>query len=219
MPMRLGGLQFSAAMVLALAYFGLIVQSRAIPADLHPCKGLAEARCGTLMVFENRLAKHGRRIPIAVSVVPGTGPYRAEPIFILQGGPGQAATDIASDIVHDWEAELRKTHDVVLVDQRGTGKSNGLRCAPAAAPQEYFGHVEYDPARLKACRAQLERRADLTLYGSSLAADDLDEVRAWLGYVKIILWGGSYGTKEAQVYMRQYPTHVAAAILDGVDSF
>jgi pimeloyl-ACP methyl ester carboxylesterase len=218
--MRHKALQFGKAAIFALAAsLSVAAPVRAAPADLHPCKGLKEARCGTLMVFENRAAKTGRKIPLAVAVIPATGPKPAEPIFILQGGPGQAATDIAADIAHSPELDLRKAHDVVLVDQRGTGKSNGLQCPQPATPQGYFGHVEYDPAGLKACRAQLERRADLTLYGSSLAADDLDEVRAWLGYDKVILWGGSYGTKEAQVYMRQHPAHVAAAILDAVDSF
>lgn len=216
---RTGRTMVLTAVVAGAAFLGAAPATSAANPALHPCKGLAAARCGTLWVFENRAAKRGRKIPIAVAVVPATGPKPAEPIFILQGGPGQAATDVAPDIVHRPELAMRETHDVVLVDQRGTGKSNPLQCPPPATPQGYFGHVEYDPERLKACRAELERKADLTLYGSSLAADDLDEVRAWLGYDKIVVWGGSYGTKEAQVYMRQHPSHVAAAILDAVDAF
>ncbi|HSC19166.1 MAG TPA: alpha/beta fold hydrolase [Rhizomicrobium sp.] len=214
-PFRTGTL----AALFALALLGPVTGAWAASADLHPCKGLNGARCGTFAVFEDRASRSGRKIQIAVAVIPATGPKPAEPIFLLEGGPGQSATAVAPDILHGGPGDLRKTHDIVLVDQRGTGSSNPLQCPLPATPQGLFGQVEYDPERLKACRAQLERRADLTRYTSSLAADDLDDVRAWLGYDKIVVWGGSYGTKAAMVYMRQHPAHVAAAVLDAVDSF
>jgi pimeloyl-ACP methyl ester carboxylesterase len=69
---------------------------------------------------------------------------------------------------------------------------------------------------LRDCRAQLEKTANLTLYTSTIAMDDLDEVRAALGYNKINLFGGSYGTFAAFVYMRQHPDRVRTAILEGV---
>nr|HRC87677.1 alpha/beta hydrolase [Thermoanaerobaculia bacterium] len=61
-----------------------------------------------------------------------------------------------------------------------------------------------------------EKKADLKLYTTSIAMDDIDEVRAWLGYDKINLEGGSYGTRAAQVYMRRHPEHVRSAALFGV---
>jgi pimeloyl-ACP methyl ester carboxylesterase len=203
----------------ALAIFAAaILAGPGQAADLHPCKRLKTARCGSLDVYENRETQRGRKISIAVTVVPGTDPAHAEPIFWLSGGPGEAASDEARYVVGD-RTRFLSPHDIVFVDQRGTGSSNLLQCPPPATPQGFFGNVEYDPAGLKACRAALQRKADLTLYTTSIAADDLDDVRAWLGYRKIIVWGGSYGTKAAQVYMRQHPAHVAAAILDAVDPF
>jgi pimeloyl-ACP methyl ester carboxylesterase len=94
-----------------------------------------------------------------------------------------------------------------------------LTCAPPADPQAYFGNVLGDAEALAACRAALEIRADLTKYVTSIAADDVDEIRAGLGYSKIIVWGGSYGTRAAMEYMRRHGDHVAAAILDGVFPF
>ena len=206
--------------VAAAAWIGLGSASHAASPGLQPCKQLKSVLCGSLMVFENRETQRGRKIPIAVVVVPAIGADKKEPIFPLAGGPGGSNTDGAKDIVGDPTGTmLRHGHDIVLVDQRGTGSSDLIQCAPPSTPQGFFGHIENDPQRLKKCRAELEKKADLTLYTSSIAADDLDDVRAWLGYDKIIVWGGSYGTKAAQVYMRQHPAHVAAAILDAVDPF
>src|SRR5207237_10792217 len=66
---------------------------------------------------------------------------------------------------------------------------------------------------VKEMRHALEKRADLTKYTTSIAMDDLDDVRTWLGYDRINLFGGSYGTQAALVYMRRHPDHVRSAIL------
>src|SRR2546429_6378996 len=66
---------------------------------------------------------------------------------------------------------------------------------------------------VKQMRQALENRADLTKYTTSIAMDDLDDVRAWLGYDRINLFGASYGTQAVLVYMRQHPEHVRSAIL------
>jgi len=208
----LSGIATLAAMLVVL---GLTAQAAA----LQPCKQLKTARCGTLGVFEDRDAARGRRIALNVLVIPAIGTDKKAPVFWLEGGPGAAATDTARLMVDDPELKFLRNRDIVFVDQRGTGSSNLLQCAAPSTPQGFFGHVENDPQRLAACRVELGKTADLVRYTSSPAADDLDDVRAWLGYDRIVLWGGSYGTKEAQVYMRRHPTHVAAAILDGVDPF
>ncbi len=69
---------------------------------------------------------------------------------------------------------------------------------------------------VKTLRQELEKRADLTQYTTSIAMDDLDDVRAWLGYERINLFGLSYGTRAVLVYMRQHPDRVRSAILMGV---
>jgi pimeloyl-ACP methyl ester carboxylesterase len=69
---------------------------------------------------------------------------------------------------------------------------------------------------LKACRDRLAANANLSLYNSIISADDLDDIRAALGYPKIVLDGDSYGTYFFFVYMRQFPQHVESAIFQGV---
>jgi pimeloyl-ACP methyl ester carboxylesterase len=183
--------------------------------DLPGVQG--KARCGTLEVWENRETKSGRKIPIRFVVIPATGPNRApDAITYLVGGPGSAATDAAGGAAWQY-ASLRETRDIVLVDQRGTGQSNFIAChlyGPRSDLNSYGGAF-YPAEKVGACADSLAAHADLTRYTSDPAADDLDEVRAALGYEQLDLHGGSYGTRAALVYMRRYPERARTAVLQG----
>jgi len=170
---------------------------------------------GSLTVFENRRTKLGRTIDLNVIVVPALEQNgKKEPFFWLDGGPGVAATMTAALYASDLR-EYRRHRDVVLVDQRGTGKSNRLGAAPDPHPQRFVAEM-YPVDYVKNLRRTLEQHADLTQYTTPVAMDDLDDVRAWLGYAKINLCGLSYGTRAAMVYLRQHPQHVRSVILMGV---
>lgn len=186
---------------------------------LNPCRipdVEGEARCGTYEVFENRATRKGRRIPLKIVVLPALGPKPApDALFILAGGPGQAATDNA-DFYARVFARVRRERDIVMVDQRGTGGSNPLRCdLYGRSAQGHLGDLLPVDA-VRACRDEWERRADLRLYTTPVAMGDLDEVRAAMGYERVNLFGTSYGTRAAQVYMRLYPGRVRAVIMKGV---
>src|SRR4029079_8805186 len=102
--------------------------------------------------------------------------------------------------------------------QRGSGASHRLDCKVPRDPGDVQAYFEpsLPPAEVRRCRGELDAIADLTQYTTSIAADDLDEVRAWLGYDNINLQGGSYGTRAAQVYLRRHGDHVRTATLIGV---
>jgi pimeloyl-ACP methyl ester carboxylesterase len=177
--------------------------------------GSRSAWCGTLRVPEDRSDPSGRIIGLRVVVVPALAPIaQADPLFALAGGPGGASTE-SFDWLPDTFAAVHATRDIVLVDQRGTGGSNALTLA---APPDTTGlsAAEAD-ARLSAWArdglAALD--ADPRFYTSAIAADDLDAVRAALGYTTINLYGPSYGGTLAQYYLRQHHEHVRVAVLDG----
>jgi pimeloyl-ACP methyl ester carboxylesterase len=190
---------------------------------LQPCDvpGIPdEGRCGTYDVYENRTAGSGRKIPLNIVVMPALGTPRApDPVFWLEGGPGGAATEAIGPVSRNYLRGLRQDRDLVFVDQRGTGESNPLKCGDIgddpANLDGFFGKL-FPVPQIRACREQLERLADLTRYSTTVAADDLDEVRAALGYDRINLAGASYGTLAAQIYIRQHPEHARAAFLVGV---
>lgn len=186
---------------------------------LKPCESqeIKGAQCGTLEVFENRATRKGRKINLKVMVLPATGTERLpDPLFYIPGGPGSSATEDASGVAGNF-AKIHERRDLVFLDQRGTGGSNPLNCHlfNPKDPQSYFGYF-FPLEDVKKCRVQNEAHADLTLYTTSIAMDDLDEVRAALGYDRINLFGGSYGTRAALVYLRQHPDHVRTVMLHGV---
>ena len=175
------------------------------------------AQCGEIAVPENRDAPGGRTITIAVAVLPAnTLNPRADPLFILAGGPGQSATSIAPFAVQ--LTDVRKDRDIVLVDQRGTGRSSPLDCAAFAPDDTPDTTLALDPLpKAKACAAELAGKGiDLAQYTTAAFIADLEAVRAALGYRRINLWGGSYGTRVALEYMRRHPQRIRGAVLDGV---
>jgi pimeloyl-ACP methyl ester carboxylesterase len=110
-------------------------------------------------------------------------------------------------VVREIFRRVQSDRDIVLVDQRGTGKSNPLDCNDDDDSLQAFMETnEQMLDRLKACQAKYD--ADLTLYTTPIAMDDLDDVRRFLGYDKINVYGGSYGTRAALVYMRQHGDRV-----------
>jgi pimeloyl-ACP methyl ester carboxylesterase len=198
-----------------------LVSSTAFGADfLKPCHipGLKDtAKCGTFEVWENRDAKAGRRIGLKVIVLPATGSPRAsDAITFLGGGPGDAVTEETAYIAQDFAA-LRAHRDIVLVDQRGTGGSHALVCDlyPGKDAQTALGAF-FPAERVRECRAAIEKNADVRMYTTAAAIDDLDDVRAALGYDRLDLVGGSYGTRAALTYLRRHPEHARVAVLEGV---
>jgi pimeloyl-ACP methyl ester carboxylesterase len=187
---------------------------------LSPCRLKSTgvpAQCGTLRVPEDRAHPEKRQIELRVAVIPALAREPSpDPLFLLAGGPGQAATESFGPILGAFE-RVRRTRDLVLVDQRGTGSSHPLRCdltEPGAPLAERLRADSFDVEKFKKCLKGYD--ADPRFYTTAIAMQDLDEVRAALGYDKIDLWGGSYGTRAALVYLRDHAAHARAAILDGV---
>ncbi len=192
--------------------------SRDAPArtlELAPChvEGLdASALCGTLEVPLDHADPEDARIGLRVAVVPARREPRPDPVFLLAGGPGQGAVNAYAPVL-SLLRELNRDRDIVLVDQRGTGESAPLRCERDDDDLRKLLDPTPDPERTLACRSRYE---GLEHYLTPTAMDDLDLVRASLGYPQINLIGGSYGTRAALVYARQHPEHVRTMVLDGV---
>src|SRR6185369_1762116 len=201
---------------------GAVVSSAAVKrgsVQMKPCNSptlTSDALCAKYEVFENRGTKTGRRIPLNIILLPARSSKPApDPVFYLAGGPGAAATGYAEATFMEG---LRRNRDVVLVDQRGTGESNPLNCAPFGSKEDmrgYFGE-QFPIEKVRACCAELEKVADLKLYTTSIAMDDLDDVRAALGYDKINVYGGSYGSTTSLVYLRQHGDHARSVAIFGV---
>jgi pimeloyl-ACP methyl ester carboxylesterase len=183
----------------------------------HPLRlTLVPAECGVLYVAENPHAPAGRRIALRVARVAAISRRKEpDPLFVLAGGPGAAATQFYATAAGAFAPVLRE-RDIVLVDQRGTGASNRLDCAEEEEDALARASEAEIAARTRTCLAALAARADVAWYTTSLAVQDLERVRAALGYERINLYGVSYGTRVAQHYLRRFPQRTRSVILDGV---
>ncbi|MEO6407083.1 MAG: alpha/beta hydrolase [Ferruginibacter sp.] len=189
-----------------------------IKSKLRACKiaGVkGSVLCGSYPVFENRETLSGRQINLNIVVIPALHhDPSATPIFYIDGGPGIAATNNASFFA-DTSIPYRQYHDIVLVDIRGTGGSNGLNCTSLQIRNELQEQLEdmYPIELVKECYDSLSKRADLKQYTTTNAVKDLEDVRKWLGYGKINIYGLSYGTRVALVYMKMFPSSIESCIL------
>ncbi len=178
-------------------------------------RGSVAARCGTFDVPENREEPTAKRIGLHVAVIPALRTSaESDALFVLSGGPGQAASDFYVAMAHTL-SRIRRDRDIVVLDQRGTGRSNKQNCP---LPDDADLIEIDDPALMETltrnCLQALT--GDPRFYTTSIAVRDLEEVRAALGYERINLYGVSYGTRVAQHYLRLYPERVRALVLDGV---
>ena len=173
-------------------------------------------RCGTLVVPENRSRPGGRKLSLRYAVVPASKPVPGmTPIFYFQGGPGQSAVGQAAFYAR---SPLREQHDIVFLDQRGTADEHRLHCpGPGndADAGSWFESV-YQAPYPKRCRKILGQRADLSQYTTPIAMQDVDALRRLLGYRKINLLGGSYGSRAALIYMKMFGHHVRSALQSGL---
>jgi pimeloyl-ACP methyl ester carboxylesterase len=169
--------------------------------------GLA-ARCGTLIVPEDRLTGTGRTIPVRFVVIPATGPGRApDPVVYFAGGPGGSAVD---DIPSEVPAlqSLNVHRDLVFIEQRGTGQSNPLNCPIFA------GSLADQPAlraSIQSCLAGLH--GDLRFYTTAMYVDDVNQLLGDLHYAKVNLMGISYGTDAEQLFLLRHPARVRTMTL------
>jgi len=193
---------------------------------LNPCPGFVEtgkpplvygAECGELILKENPTDASSNNISVAILRLPAISPVAdADPLFLIQGGPGGSSIEMANQI-HSFFSDVRKNRDLIFVDQRGTGKSNPLRCEQASPEDLKLPEAEQREkyiSLMKSCAEKYQHNA--AFYTTVQAVQDLDAVRLALGYEKINLWGGSYGTRVALEYARRYPEQARTIVLDGV---
>ncbi|MES1225409.1 MAG: alpha/beta fold hydrolase [Bacteroidota bacterium] len=206
--------------LLAISFFNASGQNDLLASyhKLYPCKlhGIADSvLCGSYPVYENRETKTGRIINLNIVVIPAIHQdSKLTPIFFFEGGPGVAATSNTSFFA-DTSIPYRWYHDIVLIDIRGTGGSNGLDCPSLQIKKNLKEQFEemYPKEAVKECFDSLSKRADLTQYTTTNVVKDVEDIRKWLGYGKINIYGLSYGTRVALVYMKYFPSSIESCIL------
>lgn len=178
------------------------------------------AWCAPFEVPEDREHPDGRKISLRLAVVRSDAQVPAtDMVAFLAGGPGQAATETYSAI-EPAMAGVQAHRNVLLLDQRGTGRSHPLSCRdsePGDAGEDEGG-FDADKVRRETrhCLDQLSTDADVRFYTTTDAVADLEDARQALGSPTFDLLGVSYGTRVAQQYAMRHPDAVRTITLDGV---
>jgi pimeloyl-ACP methyl ester carboxylesterase len=193
------------------------------PCELgQPNSGLSTAAwCAPFEVPENRDDPHSRKIHLKLAVIRSSAQVASKDMLVmLAGGPGQAATESWPGVSTALQPLTAHRH-VVLLDQRGTGGSNPLTCkdegeGTEGGSEDIDASAERQKQEAARCLKQLDGRADPRYYTTTIAAQDLEDVRKALGSPTFDLVGVSYGTRMAQQYAMRYPKAVRSMVLDGV---
>jgi pimeloyl-ACP methyl ester carboxylesterase len=176
-----------------------IAVALAVPAASSAAACPKGVRCSVIQVPLDHSGATPGAIPLAYSVMPATG-TSVGTIVILSGGPGQPAIPLTRDVTALLD-RIHLDHDLVFVDQRGTGGSGAVTCKDISTA-----------ALVADCAAKLgDKRA---FWNTPETAFDLDDLRAKLGADKLWLLGISYGSKVAGEYARRFPQHTAGLVLD-----
>ncbi len=196
------------------------IQATNSPLSFERCTVSAEAyevdaECATFRRHENPQDPNSRLIDLSVVKFPSHSPEPEPDAFtLIQGGPGGSSIDFAIAYGRVLE-DIRRKRDILVVDQRGTGRSNLLSCGvPDDDAAQY--DLERATAFTKECAEKLSRGNDLRFYTTSVAVEDLEALRIAAGYPQLNIYGVSYGTRVAQHYLRKFPDSARSVILDGV---
>jgi pimeloyl-ACP methyl ester carboxylesterase len=191
---------------------------------LEPCtfkmdEAEYEADCGTLVVPENRAKADSRLIALPVIRVRATGNNPAEPVFWLQGGPGDSNMELKP------AAWLLARHDFVMVGYRGADGSSVLECpeydrmlrSPSPGGDALGAESLAETAKAMAeCAARLQAAGvDLEGYTIPDVVEDMEAARMALNYERVNLLSASYGTRVAQMYAYLHPDRVYRSVMSG----
>ena len=174
-----------------------------------------DAQCATFERNENPKDAESRRIALSVIKLPSHSPEPEPDAFtVIQGGPGGSSIDFAVAYSRVFE-EIRKKRDIIVIDQRGTGRSNKLTCELPEELRNTFNLDLIQKATQK-CLNELSKENDLRYYTTSIAVDDLEALRIAAGYSQLNLYGVSYGTRVVLHFLKKYPSSARTAVIDGV---
>jgi pimeloyl-ACP methyl ester carboxylesterase len=197
------------ASVAALAVLGACTAVAQAAIDFAPCSKGNDFACAHLSVPLDPSGVLPGSVSLAIKRHRAAVGEAHSAIIALAGGPGQSALPFAEQFA-ELLGPVAATRDLIVFDQRGTGKSGALACHAF----ERLSEASTPGKALAECATQLG--PSRTLYTSADTVADIEAIRRAGGYEKLVLYGTSYGTKVAELYAQEHPEHVEALVLDSV---
>jgi len=195
------------------------------PAGAEQDSAAPRFELGHLTVPENRSRPEGRTIELAFVRLPSTAAEPGDPIVYLNGGPGQPATPLirSPERLAAFDA-LRDLGDVILLDQRGTGRSTPSLICRWSEPPDPTVFLPSDESiadlrdRFARCVETLrDDGIDLSAFNTRESADDLEDLRRALGAERLRLLAFSYGSHLAMATIRRHGDHLGPVVAVGIE--
>ena len=198
------------AALLVLCAFASVGTRPAFALPFSSCPELRGFSCTTLSVPLERSNPAAGSVTLHIARLLASGGPSKSAVVALAGGPGQAALPLASYLAEAIAPAL-DGRDLIVFDQRGTGRSGALGCSPLEGVNTSLSELQ---SLIEHCALGLG--AGRSGYTTAESVADIDAIRQALGYEKLVLYGTSYGTKVALNYAARYPQHTEAMVLDSV---
>ncbi|HEV2997785.1 MAG TPA: alpha/beta fold hydrolase [Solirubrobacteraceae bacterium] len=210
-----GRASIAVALIILAALAG--ASSTAAALDFTPCPQEPALGCTTLTVPLDRTGHAPGTISLTLTRVRSSGASQSQSaVLALAGGPGQPALPLTLQLGKSIAPAL-KSRDLVVFDQRGTGRSQPLNC-PVLDETQALESATASTIGQFVERCALQLGIARGSYTTQESVQDIEAVRAALGYEKLVLYGTSYGTKVALEYAESFPQHVESLVLDSVVS-
>jgi pimeloyl-ACP methyl ester carboxylesterase len=214
MPTRTLTSLFAAAL-LVCAFVAADAAPAGAALTFTPCPDAAGFSCAPLTVPLDRSGKTPGTISLTIErKAAATATPATSAVVALAGGPGQAADPLAEQLASAIAPALG-TRDLIVYDQRGTGRSSPLNCpvfgneaALESASESALGPL------IELCALQIGTARGA--FTTAESVEDIEAIRHAAGYKKLVVYGTSYGTKVALKYAERYPQHVESLVLDSV---
>ena len=174
---------------------------------------IEEGECATLRRFEDPDDPTSKVLDLFVVKFPSSNPNpKLDAFTVIQGGPGMSSIDLYMGKQKAF-AKIRRQRDILLIDQRGTGRSHAFMC-PIENPETIDESPEEVSKLALECVEQFDGNAQF--YTTTRAVEDLEALRKAAGYPQLTIYGVSYGTRVGLEFLRAYPDKTRALLLDGV---
>ncbi len=187
---------------------------------------------GDYQVPEHREKENSYLIQLKVARIKAKSPDTLAPVLYLAGGPGGSAiNDLRVPSVREMLLKLNAKHDIILIDQRGTGNSSPklvwqpnmeYRLRNSETIQNMFSKKDAMlQLAINTTSLAIEHfknsGIDITAYNSLESAKDIFEICSALGYKKVNLLGFSYGTHLALATAKYFPSLIRSMVLVGTE--
>ncbi|GAA3169418.1 alpha/beta hydrolase [Streptomyces ramulosus] len=191
--------------------------------------GPGDQQCAEMSVPVDHREPGGARLSLRVTRLPSDRPAaRRGVLLVAPGGPGGSGVEALAHRGPALRTALHGAYDLVSLDPRGVGGSDGSGCGLRADDRDVLAYRSWPGpgGDIRDSAARAHRTADacarnggavVRSYSTANEVRDIERLRRLLGTPRLSLYGVSYGTYVSATYAQLHPEHTDRTVLDSTD--